>query len=179
MANRDFVRVKSVMSFPIRAPAELFALTSIISSLKFMGGTCASRYRLLACGHRSDIRPAQDEMETEPRDFSSDFRLERRLCECPEHSGRRTLAGRVGAARAGLSRRTSIKRPRDARNQLWRACTKPLRSLCTGRPAKGPGRFRSWRILEGARQELLVASRARIGGKRLCGGDAVLHAVPG
>ena len=43
-------------------------------------------------------------METEPRDFSSDFRLERRLCECPEHSGRRTLAGRVGAACAGLSR---------------------------------------------------------------------------
>jgi hypothetical protein len=47
--------------------------------------------------------------------------------------------------------------------QLWRARTKPLRSLCTGRPAKGPGRLRPWRILEGARQELLVASRARIG----------------
>src|SRR5437899_1428309 len=34
-------------------------------------------------------------METEPRDFSSDFRLERRLCECSDHSGRRMLAGGV------------------------------------------------------------------------------------
>src|SRR5258707_9528119 len=104
MANRDFVRVKSVMSFPGARPTELFALTSIISSLKFMGARCASRYRLVVCGHRSDIGPAHRiEMESEPRDFSSDFRLERRLCECSEHSGRRTLAGGVGAACAGLS----------------------------------------------------------------------------
>src|SRR5206468_12343098 len=102
-------------------------------------------------------------METEPRDFSSDFRLERRLCECSEHSRRRTLAGRVGAARAGLSRCTRGQRPRDARYQLWRARTKPLRSLWTGKPAKGPGRLRPWRFLESARQKLLVASRARIG----------------
>src|SRR5258707_3415971 len=102
-------------------------------------------------------------METEPRDFSSDFRLERRLFEWPQHSGRRTLAGGVGAARAGLSRCTPGQRPRDARRPLWRTRTKPLRSLWTRRPAKGPGRLRPWRILEGARQELLVASRARIG----------------
>src|SRR5204863_4603210 len=105
----------------------------------------------------------QNRMETEPRDFSSDFRLERRLCECSQHSGRRTLAGGVGAAGAGLSRRTSRQRPRDARYQLWRARAKPLRYLSTGRPAKGPGRLRPWRILEGARQELLVAPRAWIG----------------
>src|SRR5256714_4461341 len=137
MANRDFVCVKSVMSFPGRRPLELFALTSIISSLKFMGARCASRYKLAACGYRSP--GPQNRMESEARDFSSDFRLERRLCECSEHSGRRTLAGGVGAARTGLSRRTSGQRPRDARYQLWRARTKPLRSLCTGRPAKGPG----------------------------------------
>src|SRR6266540_6073881 len=158
MANRDFVRVKSVMSFPDPRPLELFARTSIISSLKFI----ASRYRLVASGHRSDIRGPQNRMESETRDFSSDFRLERCLCECSEHSGRRTLAGRVGATRAGLSRCTPGQRPRDARRPIWRARTKPLRSLWTGRPAKGPGRLRPWRILEGTRQELLVASRARI-----------------
>src|SRR3954462_12315412 len=103
MANRDFVRVKSVMSFPGRRPLELFARISIISSLKFMGGRRASQYKLLACGHRSAPPGPQIEMETEPRDFSSDFRLERRLCEWPQHSGRRALAGRMGAARAGLS----------------------------------------------------------------------------
>src|SRR4029450_10333861 len=97
MANRDFVRVKSVMSFPDARPVELFALTSIISSLKFMGARCASRYRLVPAGI-DRIHPAHRiEMESEPRDFSSDFRLERRLCECSEHSGRRTLAGGVGA----------------------------------------------------------------------------------
>src|SRR5882724_9716390 len=103
--NRDRVRVKSVIMSLVRrwrilAWRSIHSKAEVIHLKDFLtvpqaDGVSKLRRRCESC---------QDRTETDPHDLSSDFRLERRLCQRPQHPRRGSLAGGLGATRASLSR---------------------------------------------------------------------------
>src|SRR6476469_228070 len=100
--NRERVRVKSIMTGLVRG-AQILARRLVVSRSEII-----HLKDFLTVPWADDVsrlpRSGESSQEPNPHALSSDFRLERRLRQRPQHSRRRTLAGGLGATRPSLSR---------------------------------------------------------------------------